>query len=91
MAFPWPFAGAGMKVLPKPGAWMKWVNRVFGVVVLGFAAYYGNLAIRGWTGADVNYGKIRNAVRIQDLEAFTADERKRPLLIDCWAPWQRPA
>ena len=87
MAFPWPFAGAGMKVLPKPGAWMKWVNRVFGVVVLGFAAYYGNLAIRGWTGADVNYGKIRNAVRIQDLEAFTADERKRPLLIDCWATW----
>ena len=86
MALPWPFAGAGMKVLPKPGAWMKWVNRVFGVVVLGFAAYYGQLAIRGWTGADVNYGKIRNEVRIQDLETFVAN-RKGPLLIDCWATW----
>ena len=50
MALPWPFAGAGMKVLPKPGAWMKWVNRVFGIVVLGFAAYYGGLAWKGWSG-----------------------------------------
>ena len=86
MALPWPFAGAGMKVLPKPGAWMKWVNRAFGVVVLGFAAYYGQLAIRGWTGADVNYGKIRAEVRIQDLETFVA-KRKGPLLVDCWATW----
>ena len=86
MALPWPFAGAGMKVLPKPGAWMKWVNRAFGVVVLGFAAYYGQLAIRGWTGADVNYGKIRAEVRIQDFETFVA-KRKGPLLVDCWATW----
>ena len=86
MALPWPFAGAGMKVLPKPGAWMKWVNRVFGVVVLGFAAYYGQLAIRGWTRADVNYGKIRDEVRIQDLETFVV-KRKGPLLVDCWATW----
>ena len=86
MALPWPFAGAGMRVLPKPGAWMKWVNRVFGVVVLGFAAYYGQLAIRGWTGADVNYGKIREEVRIRDLETFVAN-RKGPILIDCWATW----
>ena len=86
MALPWPFAGAGMRVLPKPGAWMKWVNRVFGVVVLGFTAYYGQLAIRGWTGADVNYGKVRAEVRIQDLETFVAN-RKGPILIDCWATW----
>ena len=87
MALPWPFAGAGMKVLPKPGAWMKGVNRIFGVIVLGFAAYYGQLAVRGWTGADVNYGKIRAEVRIQDLEKVVAGERKKPILIDCWATW----
>ena len=86
MALPWPFAGAGMRVLPKPGGWMKNVNRVFGVIVLGFAAYYGQLAIRGWTGADEVSGKIRNEVRLQDLEAFVAG-RKGPLLIDCWATW----
>jgi len=48
MALPWPFLGAGMKVLPRPGAWMKWVNRLFGVVVLGFAAWYGWLAWQGF-------------------------------------------
>ena len=86
MALPWPFAGAGMKVLPKPGAWMKGVNRVFGIIVLGFAAYYGQLAIRGWTGADTVHGKVRNEVRLQDLEKVVAD-RKGPILIDCWATW----
>ena len=47
---------------------------------------YRILVIRGWTGADVNYGKIRNEVRIQDFETFVAD-RKGPILIDCWATW----
>ena len=87
MALPWPFAGAGMRVLPKPGGWMKWVNRVFGVVVLGFAAYYGQLAIRGWTGADKVYGKARNEVRLSDVPQAVSRPRQKPLLIDCWATW----
>ncbi len=49
MALPWPFAGAGMQVLPKPGAWMKKVNMAFGILVLMFAAYYGYLAYKGFT------------------------------------------
>ena len=87
MALPWPFAGAGMKVLPKPGAWMKWVNRAFGVAVLGFAAYYGQLAIRGWTGADKVYEKVCNEVRLSDLPQAIAGPRQKPLLVDCWATW----
>ena len=47
MALPWPFLGAGLKVLPKPGAWMKWVNRLFALLVFGFAVWYGRLA---WLG-----------------------------------------
>ena len=86
MALPWPFAGAGLKVLPKPGGWMKWVNRGFGALVLGFAAYYGQLAIRSWTGTDVTYGKVRNEVRISDLESLV-EKSGRPILIDCWATW----
>ncbi|MBQ6457578.1 MAG: thioredoxin family protein [Kiritimatiellae bacterium] len=49
MALPWPFAGAGMQILPKPGAWMKKVNKAFGVLVLCFAAWYGYLAWLGFT------------------------------------------
>ncbi len=44
MALPWPFAGAGLSLLPKPGKWMKWVKYSFGVLILLFAAYYGYLA-----------------------------------------------
>ncbi len=44
MALPWPFAGAGLSLLPKPGKWMKWVKYSFGVLILLFAVYYGYLA-----------------------------------------------
>ena len=85
MALPWPFAGAGMKVLPKPGAWMKWVNRVFGVVVLGFAAWYGWLAWNGWSRTS----KTSGTCRTETLATFEKrlSEARRPVLVDCWATW----
>jgi len=86
MALPWPFAGAGLQVLPKPGAWMKWVNRVFGVIVLGFAAWYGIMAVRGWTGVDKGCGKVREEVRLADVGSIVKD-RRGPLLLDFWASW----
>ena len=47
MGLPWPFLGAGLKVLPAPGAWMRWVSRGFALVVFAFAAWYAALAVRG--------------------------------------------
>jgi thiol:disulfide interchange protein len=44
MALPWPFMGASLSFLPKPGKWMVWVKYGFGGVIILFAAYYGNLA-----------------------------------------------
>ena len=44
MALPWPFAGASLTFLPKPGQWMKWVKYSFGVLILVFSFYYGHLA-----------------------------------------------
>jgi thiol:disulfide interchange protein len=40
MALPWPLAAAGFAVLPKPGAWMEVVKKVFGVLILALAAWY---------------------------------------------------
>ena len=54
MAAPWPFLGAGLRVLPKPGAWMRWVNRALAVAVFGFAAWYATLAARGFLGRDAH-------------------------------------
>ena len=94
MALPWPFLGAGMKVLPKPGAWMKHVNRVFAVIVFLFAAYYGYLAWKGWTRGTSNASNsdgIPGAVEatpdtFEDVFA-EAEEKGKPILVDCWATW----
>ena len=83
MALPWPFAGAGMRVLPKPGAWMKWVNRAFGVIVLGFAVWYGNLAWKGFKGPLGSVESIESLGAVGERIAGA----KRPILVDCWATW----
>ena len=44
MALPWPFAGASLTFLPKPGKWMERVKHGFGVLIILFALYYGHLA-----------------------------------------------
>ena len=89
MALPWPFAGAGMKVLPKPGAWMKWVNRVFGVVVLVFAAYYGWLAWRGFAGSVESVGSSETGRMDANPSSIVSSLKSspRPVLVDCWATW----
>ena len=103
MALPWPFAGAGMKVLPKPGAWMKWVNRAFGVVVLGFAAWYGWLAWRGFSSlaGSSSSSSMSSSSSLSSLSRTLnatpatlssqlltlKSESARPILVDCWATW----
>ena len=44
MALPWPFAGASLALLPKPGRWMNGVKYAFGILILGFGIYYGHTA-----------------------------------------------
>lgn len=98
MALPWPFLGAGMKVLPKPGAWMKYVNKAFGVLILLFAAWYAHLAFAGWTSRGESAADAADAPREAGaaLEAVPATfgsvfaEAKKsgkPVFVDCWATW----
>ena len=90
MALPWPFLGAGLLALPKPGAWMKWVNRAFAVVVFALAVKYGMIAWKGWFGVGTE------SVSGDALVATPADFEKvfseaktsgKPILVDCWATW----
>ena len=78
MALPWPLLGAGLQVLPKPGAWMGKVNKCFGVVVLIFAAWYGYLAYLGFKGPGSTAGMT--------VDDFVLPE-ERPVFVDCWATW----
>ena len=102
MGLPWPFAAAGMKVLPRPGAWMRWVNRVFAVVMFGMAAWYGWLAWTAWqarSAKDINVVKDSKDLKDQktcwieatpetwDKALETARATGKPVFVDVWATW----
>ena len=90
IALPWPFAGAGLQALPKPGAWMTKINKLFGVVVLGFAAWYGCLAWRGFAAhsPDAEAQPARGgAIVVASPAEFSLEGLQRPVLVDCWATW----
>ncbi len=78
MGLPWPFITAGMSVLPKPGAWMQWVNRAFAIILFGFAAWYGWLAWGGFTAR-------AETAPTQDTTAES--DPTRPTLVIVGAPW----
>ncbi len=83
MALPWPLAGAGMAVLPPPGAWMVKVKMAMGIVILLAGVYFGYL---GWT---LRPGSYDGAKELDRLTAALdqAEREKRMVLIDFWATW----
>ena len=96
MALPWPFAGAGLSFLPKPGKWMERVKQVFGVLILCFAVYFGYLA---YSLFSQRYLVDREAVASSahmDEEGWRAslsqglaeaERAGKPVIVDFWATW----
>ena len=81
MALPWPFAGAGMAFLPKPGRWMEYIKYGFGIIILVMALYY----LR--TGYKL-FSAEREDSRPVLLAALQRAEREnKPVVIDFWAYW----
>jgi len=80
LGLPWPFAAAGLAVLPKPGAWMRWVNRAFSLILFAAAVWYGLQAVRGFRAR-----AERSAPSIETASAST----DRPTLYIVGAPWCR--
>jgi len=85
MGLPYPFAAAGLSVLPKPGAWMVWVKRVFALVFFIMACWYGWQAV----------GRIENEklkMKNEELSGGLAGDgtaASRPVFIKIGAPWCR--
>ncbi len=95
MALPWPFAGAGLSFLPKPGKWMEWVKMGFGVGIVFFALYYGHLSYRAFRPAALGLAHdveghlvINGATNAGFADAvLQAKADGKPILIDFWASW----
>ncbi len=95
MALPWPFAGAGLSFLPKPGRWMVMVKYGFGAGIVFFALYYGHLGYRalrpldvadaGAAGGHVVVDGATNGGFSSVLEG--ARTEGKPVFIDFWASW----
>jgi thiol:disulfide interchange protein len=96
MAVPWPFAGAGLAALPKPGAWMVRVKQAFGILILATAAYYGyqayGLFANRWVDksavASSAQGMVKAGWHDSLIEGLTTAKREgKPVMIDMWATW----
>lgn len=95
MGLPWPFAGAGLSFLPKPGRWMARVKYGFGVFIILFALYYGHLAVSLFQTSDdlitaSAKGKSEaQAALSEQLATGLAEARAsgQPVFIDFWASW----
>jgi len=92
MALPWPFAGAGLSFLPKPGKWMTWVKYIFGIIILAAATYYGYEAYRifqsgrSTKSAGVEVTQQQSDIALVDGLSRALKEGK-PVFIDFWATW----
>jgi thiol:disulfide interchange protein len=98
MALPWPFAGAGLSFLPKPGKWMAKVKYGFGTLILVFALYYGHLGYKlsgidrpsTVAGRTLPSGDVASELSNNESLAralHQARQNGRPVLIDFAASW----
>lgn len=87
MALPWPIAGAGLTVLPKPGMWMVKVKHGFGILIILFAAYYAYLGITLLPKASSGGQGTEAAIAELEEKLTGALADGRPVLIDFWATW----
>lgn len=83
MGLPWPFAAAGLAVLPKPGRFMLTVKYVFAGVILLGAVWYAYL------GFTLLPGNFSPQAELAGLEAAgaRAHAAKKRLVVDFWATW----
>jgi thioredoxin:protein disulfide reductase len=98
MALPWPFAGGGLSLMPKPGKWMVTVKYAFGVFIIAMGLYYGYLGVTLFSD---RYLVDREAVRATAEESVReggwhdslsgglalAEAENKPVIIDFWATW----
>ena len=96
MAAPWPFAGAGLSFLPKPGGWMDWVKKGMGAFVVVLGVYYLSTAWGIYQQRNVDPAAVSQSAKEASEHGWEtslaaglakAKAEKKPVLVDFWATW----
>ena len=68
---------------------MRWVNRIFALVLFGMAVWYGRLAWTGFRGPVAETAADHLAATPETWEAVFAgaQAKGRPVFVDVWASW----
>ena len=85
MALPWPFAGMGLAVLPKPGRFMVRIKYLFAAVIVVVGLWYCRTGIALLPGC----GDGSAAAEIAALNSALARGRAegKAVVVDFWASW----
>lgn len=81
LGLPWPLLGAGIGALPKPGVWMNYTKKAFGIIILLFAVY------TLWNGIKLlGNGKQHGDFWKTDYSAAVTEALydRKPILLDFW-------
>jgi thiol:disulfide interchange protein len=85
MALPWPLAGAGLSILPKPGKFMAILKYAFAVLIFGAAVYYTFQGIKLLPDDELSMAEDGFAA-LEKAETESAETGK-PVLIKFTASW----
>jgi thiol:disulfide interchange protein DsbD len=78
------FSGLAKK-LPKAGSWLIWIERIFGVILLGFAAFYLSLALHLYIPSAKASGIPWATYSVENVKASVTQHK--PIIIDFYADW----
>ena len=95
MALPWPLAGGGLALLPKPGAWMNNIKYLFSALIFVMALWYGYEGVRLLRAQRAGAASAGGAAGAAHDGWFTsleeglavARQNGQPVLLDFWASW----
>ena len=83
MALPWPLAGAGLAVLPRPGKFMVKIKYIFAGIIFCAALWYGYTAWQLRPGV----WDAEKELRLLDTALSEAALNRRSVIIDFQASW----
>jgi thiol:disulfide interchange protein len=91
MALPWPIAGAGLTVMPKPGMWMNKVKVVFAILIFVFSLFYAYTGVKLILSSRSVSHRLDSSVvsEITKLEAALQQSQSdgKVVVVDFWATW----